>query len=246
MKMRLIDILIYLLLFILVISFPVDLLKLPYFANFLIHIGLRLILLVFYIFKIRQNKIKIKSDKTIKEMLIFLPFFLICFSNIFASLFTGGFTFSSPDVLILVLQILLCFISAILEEIIFRLFIHNSLTKYEPIKRIFLSALIFALCHFINVINVRSVDALISLLLQTCYTFGLGLILGFIYEYTSSLIFVVIIHFAFNMFNDVLYALFGGYSSVLGFILTAVGIAILMSIYGIILYKCKFKNALYK
>ena len=84
--------------------------------------------------------------------------------------------------------------------------------------------------------------AFVNVLIQTVYTFGLGLVLGFIFEYSHSLSFVVILHFAFNLFNDVLYGFFGGYTSDIVFILTPITIALLAATYGIVLYIRKYKN----
>lgn len=242
MKLSLTDLLIYLLIFIFVVCLPVDLLRLPVEVELTILISLRVTLLAFYIYVILKNKIKIFGNNSIKELLIFLPFFLICFSNVFASLIYGGFVGPSSNGLVLFLKILLCLFGAILEEILFRLFIQNALVKYRPIGRIILSALIFALCHLINAANARSVDAFVNVLLQTVYTFGFGLIIAFIYEYSHSLIFVTILHFVFNLFNDVLYQFFGGYTSTLVFILGGLVSFILVFGYGLFLYKYKFQN----
>ena len=242
MKLQLIDLLIYILLFIFVVSLPVELLNIGLSFELLIKIGLRLALLAFFIYVILKNKIKIFGQSTFKELLIFLPFFIICFSNIFASLIGGGFNFVKSSGLNLFLGIVLCLVSAVLEEIVFRLFIQTSLVDRSPLSRIILSALIFGLCHLINVVNVRSANASLDVLIQTVYTFGLGLVLGFIYEYGHSLLFVVVLHFAFNIFNDVLYGFLGGYTSTLVFILTGVVIALLAGAYGVVLYIKKYKN----
>ena len=242
MKSQLIDLLIYILLFIFVVSLPVDLLRIELAYELIIRIGLRVILLIFFIYVIWKNKIKVFGNSTFKELLIFLPFFIICFSNIFASLIGGGFDYVKSSCLVLFLEILLCLVGAVLEEIVFRLFIQTSLVNRSPLSRIILSALIFALCHLINVVNVRSATAFVNVLIQTVYTFGLGLVLGFIFEYSSSLVFVVILHFAFNLFNDVLYGFLGGYTTDLVFILTAVVVAMLVAAYGIVLYIKKYRK----
>ena len=242
MKSQLIDLLIYILLFIFVVSLPVDLLRIELAYELIIRIGLRVILLIFFIYVIWKNKIKVFGNSTFKELLIFLPFFIICFSNIFATLIGGGFDSVKNSFLVLFLEILLCLVGAVLEEIVFRLFIQTSLVNRSPLSRIILSALIFALCHLINVVNVRSATAFVNVLIQTVYTFGLGLVLGFIFEYSSSLVFVVILHFAFNLFNDVLYGFLGGYTTDLVFILTAVVVAMLVAAYGIVLYIKKYRK----
>ena len=241
MKLKLTYLLIYILLFVFVVCLPIDLLNLSFAITLTIQIVVRLALLGFYIYVIWTNKVKIFKGGAFKELIIFLPFFLICFSNIFASLIGGGFKFVKSSGLILFLQIVLCLVGAILEEIVFRLFVQTSLVTHRPISRILLSALIFALCHLINIVNVRSVDALLGVLLQTIYTFGLGLVLGFIFEYSNSLVFVMVLHFAFNLFNDVLYVFFGGYTTTLVFVLTAVIISLLVGAYGIVLYYKKYR-----
>ena len=212
MKLTLTNLLIYIILF-------VDLLNLSFAITLTIQIVVRLALLGFYIYIIWKNKVNIFNGSAFKEIIIFLPFFLICFSNIFASLIGGGFNFVKSSGLILLLQIVLCLVGAILEEIVFRLFVQTSLVNHRPISRILLSALIFALCHLINIVNVRSVDALLGVLLQTIYTFGLGLVLGFIFEYSHSLVFVMVLHFAFNLFNDVLFCHYDLFQLILLFIL---------------------------
>jgi len=241
MKLKLIDLLIYLLLFIFIVSLPVDLLNLPIDYELDILIGVRAALLIFFIYIIWKNKIKVFEKPLFKEILLFLPFFLICFNNFIASFINGGFEPLS-DGYILFLEIFLCLISAVLEEIIFRLFIQNFLENKTPLARILLSAAIFALFHFINAVNVRSVVAFINVLFQVVYTFGLGLAIAFIYEYSRSFITVVLMHFFFNLFNDVLYGFLQGFSSNLVFIFTSVIMALLAVSYGVVLYLTKFKK----
>ena len=241
MKLKLIDLLIYLLLFIFVVSLPVDCLNLPIDYELDILLGLRAALLIFFIYVIWKNKIRLFENSLNREILLFLPFFLICFNNFIASFINGGFN-PLIDGYILFLEIILCLTSAVLEEILFRLFIQNSLENKTPVVRIILSATIFALCHFISVVNVRSVFAFINLLFQVAYTFGLGLALAFIYEYSRSFAMVVLLHFFFNLLNDVLYGFLQGFSSNLAFILTSVIMALLAVSYGVILYLTKFKK----
>lgn len=242
MKLNLIDVLIYLLLFIFVVCLPIDLLKTGIVVELIIKISVRLILLLFYFYIIHKREGNIFYRLTFKEFILFLPFFIICFSNIFASLIDGGFNYVKTDGVVLFLGIVLCLFTALLEEIVFRFFIHSSLVEHKPIPRILLSALIFGLCHLVNLANVRSVDALLNVLLQMVYTFGLGLVLGFVFEFSHSLILVTILHFCFNLFNDVLYSFFGGYTSDIAFILTAVVISLLVVLYTLFLYFKKFKK----
>lgn len=167
-----------------------------------------------------------------------LPFLLATVSNIIASSIDGGFTMVSLSPILVGLYSLLIFLIAVSEEIVFRLFIHNSLSNTSSLKRIFGSAGIFALMHLLNLVNVSTVGALVSVLVQTVYTFGLGLLLGFLYEYGHSLTSCVVLHFTFNMLNRVIYNyVLGGYSSNIAFYLTAVVIGVILGVYIFLLYK---------
>ena len=232
------DLLIFILLFIFVAAFPVDLIKVDLMYQLLIQIGLRCLLLTFYIYLIIKNKIKIFGVASWRHILMCLPFLLATVSNIIASSIDGGFTMVSLSPTLVGLYSLLIFLIAVSEEIVFRLFIHNSLSNTSSLKRIFGSAGIFALMHLLNLVNVSTVGALVSVLVQTVYTFGLGLLLGFLYEYGHSLTSCVVLHFTFNMLNRVIYNyVLGGYSSNIAFYLTAVVIGAILGVYVFILYK---------
>lgn len=84
--------------------------------------------------------------------------------------------------------ILICLISPISEEILYRGAIFSYLRKNYSLKfSIFTQALIFSIFHF---------D-----IIQSMYTFILGIILGVIYRYTNSLIGVILMHMLFNIFG---------------------------------------------
>lgn len=84
--------------------------------------------------------------------------------------------------------ILTCLISPISEEILYRGFVFGYLRKNYNLKfSIFTQALIFSIFHF---------D-----IIQSMYTFILGIILGIIYTYTNSLIGSILMHMLFNIFG---------------------------------------------
>ena len=91
MKFRLIDILIFALLFIFVAAFPVDLIPIDAIYKLVIQIGLRLLILGYYIYIIAINRINIFRFYNWKRLLLFVPFLLICFSNLIASGIEGGY-----------------------------------------------------------------------------------------------------------------------------------------------------------
>ena len=237
MKFRFSDLLIFALLFIFVAAFPVDLFNIDATYKLLIQISLRLLILVYYIYICFVNRINIFKFSNLTRALLFVPFLLACFSNLIAFGLDGanstGVTMCSGY---LSLFIIYHFVGAVVEEFLFRLFIQSQLVKVGSIKRIFYGAMIFALFHLLNMVNISTVDGLVNVLIQVAYNFGLGILLGFVYEYTYSLPVCILLHFAFNFFNTVLYQYMGCVTSNFAFYLTAVVIALVLAIYTFLIY----------
>ena len=242
MRFRLSDILLFALLFVFVAAFPVDLIPLDLTYQLLVRIGLRLLLLTYYIYIIVKYKIKVFGNANIRNLLLCLPFFIICGSNFVSSSIVGGFAGPTMSVINMVLSTFLTLFVAISEEIVFRLFIHNNIMVSSSIKRIFASAGIFALMHLLNIVNVRHVEGLVTVLIQTVYTFGLGILLGVMYEYSYSLVGCVVLHFCFNFFNDTLYTYYGGYTSTLCFYLTAAVCGVVVLTYAVLITLLYFQS----
>lgn len=242
MRFRFSDLLLFVLIFVFVTAFPVDLIPVNLFWQLMIRIGLRLMLLGYYIYIIIKNRMKVFGIANIINVLLCIPFVLISFSNITASLIDGGFSGVIEENSVFVAKIIMTLLIAISEEIVFRLFIHNSLYNTSSIKRIFASAGIFALMHLLNIVNVRYLEALVTVLLQTVYTFGLGLLLGILYEYGHSLTAAILLHFCFNFFNETLYEYLGGYCSSAAFYLTAVGYTIVVGAYAALITMFYFRK----
>lgn len=237
MKFRFSDLLIFALLFIFVAAFPVDLFRIDETYKLLIHISLRTLILVYYIYVCFVNRINIFKFYNLKRLLLFLPFLLACFSNLIAFGLDGGH-FASVTMTpgYLSLFIIFHFLGAIVEEFLFRLFIQSALVRVGSIKRIIYGATIFALFHLLNMVNISTVDGLVTILIQVAYSFGLGILLGFVYEYTYSLPACILLHFAFNFFNTVLYQYMGCVTSNFAFYLTAVVIALVLAAYTFLIY----------
>lgn len=231
MRLSFYDLLLFLLLFVFVAAFPVDLIPVDLTYHLLIQIGLRALLLTYYIYLIIKHKIKVFGTGNWRNILFCVPFLLVSVSNIIATAIDGKFVGISLSPIDMVLYTVLTLFVAVSEEIIFRLFIHSSLYRTSSIKRIFGSAGIFALMHLLNLVNVSTVPALVSVLIQTVYTFGLGILLGFLFEYGHSLLSCIFLHFAFNFFNTTLYEYLGGTCSDLSFYLTALVIGVVLAIY---------------
>ena len=239
MRFKVTDLLIFILLFIFVSAFPVELFHISEFYQLLIRIGLRLLILIYYIYICFTNRINIFKFYNLKRILLFVPFMLACFSNLIAAgidVAYPGYTVMSDGIFSML--IIYHFLGAIVEEFLFRLFIQNALVNASSMKRILFSAAIFALFHLLNVVNVSTVDGLVTVAIQVAYNFGLGILLGFVYEYTYSLPACITLHFCFNFFNTVLYQYLGcsTRTSDFTFYLTAVVIAVVLAAYITLIY----------
>ena len=238
MRFRLSDILIFTLLFIFVVAFPVDLLPLNATYKLIVQIGLRLLILAYYIYIFIRARYNIFKFYNWKRLLLFTPFLLASFSNLIASAIDGGYGgYVTYTNLYLALLIIFHLLVAILEEFLFRLVIQNSLLNSSSLKRIFVSAAIFALFHLLNIVNISSVEGLVTVLIQVAYNFGLGILLGFIFEYSYSIVGCIFVHFSFNFFNTILFEYLNCECSPFTFYMTAVVIAVVLAVYTFLIYK---------
>ncbi len=236
--MKFTDLLILALLFIFVVAFPVDLLPISATYRLLIQISLRLIIIVYYVYICHRNRINIFKFYNWKRILLFTPFLLASFSNLIAAGIDKGYpgmvTMSDEYFSLLIIFYLL---GAIVEEFLFRLFIQRALVNASSIKRILVSAAIFSLFHLLNIINISSVEGLVTVAIQVVYNFGLGILLGFLYEYSYSLPACITLHFSFNFFNTVLFEYLGCKCSQFTFYMTAVVIAVVLAAYTFLVYR---------
>jgi len=238
MRMKFTDILILALLFIFVIAFPTDLIPVSNTYRLLIQISLRLLILIYYIYICYTNRINIFKFYNWKRILLFTPFLLASFSNLIAAGIDHGYSgqimYSDAYFSLLILY---HFLGAIVEEFLFRLFIQRALVNASSIKRILVSAAIFALFHLLNIVNISSVEGLVTVAIQVVYNFGLGILLGFLYEYSYSLPACITLHFSFNFFNTVLFQYLGCECSQFTFYMTAVVIAVILAAYTFVIYR---------
>lgn len=243
-KFSIFDTLIVSFLFIFVVSFPFE-----YFSSFLPVYGILLLKIIFRLFLLGYSlKIIIQNNISFgkinfKNIALFIPFLIACFTNLLSAIFNNPYTFISSFDINLILEIIIVILTAINEEIVFRLFIYNSLKIQNRLLKILAGAGIFGAFHLLNLISPSFVNILPSVLLQSVYTFGLGLILCFIYEFGCSLIPCIIYHFIFNFFNQLFVTkIMIIYQNNFAYIIIAVVVSSLLVGYGLLLYFLKFKN----
>ena len=125
MRFRFVDLLLFALLFIFINSFPIDLITTDELTRLLIRIGLRALLLGYDIYVIWRNRINIFKFANYRNVGLFLPFVLICFSNIIAASIAGLNFGVSINSVMLPLIIIYYLLGVILEEFLFRFFIQK-------------------------------------------------------------------------------------------------------------------------
>lgn len=242
MRFKYIDIVLFILLFVFITAFPVDLIPVDPIWRSVIEIGLSIIVLTYLCYVINRKGAKVFGVSNLRNLLFCIPFILASCSNLLSALIDGGKLAVTVDPLFFVLASIHTLLVCINEEIIFRFFVQNSLIGANSFKRIFASAAIFSLMHLLNLVNVSTVNSLVNVLIQVVYTFGLGILLGIIMEYSYSLIGCIILHFSFNFLNTNVYIYLGFYSSTLSYFLTAAVIALLLAAYIFVMYKVYFKK----
>lgn len=201
-KTKVLDILLVSLIFLFLVSFPFDLwIK----NSFYLYLAETLARFIFVVFLLMYNHFKKLITIPIchfkKADLLLLPLLPILFCNFYYLLeMRNGFRITLDGTFFI--QIFFQISVALSEELLFRSLIQNCLFSKRTLTRIFASSLIFALFHltyFFSSFN------LISLFIPL-YTFGLGFLLGFIYEWSEkNFLYICGYHFLFNLINQVLY-----------------------------------------
>ena len=197
-KIQLVDFLLVLFAFIFVVSFPFNLFIKDDITLIYAEFSFKLLFIFVVLYYIKPLFKDTYKKKASLSDLVFLPFILISFSNIVVAILQNSkFTFSFSESFIL--ELILLLVSVFIEEYIFRYLSFKMLYQFKPLNRIIISSLIFGLMHFLNFLSTFDPQSLI----QVAYTVGLGLILGFIFEFTNNnFLFVFMFHVMFNFFND--------------------------------------------
>lgn len=239
-KNKIYDLSIIILLYIGISCIPFSLIPIPSFLVTIFQIISQIIIFGLVLFILKKSPLKKSAEKkSSKEFIAFLPLFIICFSNFFCLLIPESniaFSFSFP----LLLEIVLSILIAWNEEYIFRLLLINNLDESKTtLYKILISSCIFALCHLTHFISTLNPVALIDVV----YTFGVGLILGFIYVYSESLALVFVFHSFYNIINNNLAQNWISYgNNAFLYYLINIIVGLVAGIYLLVLYLLKLKK----
>lgn len=197
-KNKIYDLIIIILLYIGISSLPFNLIPISNFFITILRISAQI--LAFFIIQCFLKKSKlIKQVDNSKghSLLLFLPLFIVCFSNFFCLLDSSNsfeFSFNGDLILTIFLSILIAFN----EEYIFRLLLITNIPDEKgSLYKIIISSLIFSLCHLTHFLSsFNPVD-----LIDVVYTFGIGIVLGLIFVYGKSFVLAVVYHALYNVIN---------------------------------------------
>lgn len=202
----------------------------------IINIILKLISLGFIIYYSKKEKFeKFEFAKPSKYHLILLPFMLVTFSNLFVAIIDKCSINTKINYLILILDLINISLTAIIEELIFRHYLYKEfITKQTMFKSIIYTSLIFGGMHLLNINSFASIP---YCLLQSIYTFGIGLVLSIIYIFSKNIIYPIIFHFLFNFLNDSIIIHIFNIEWNLVFFIVNIIIGLLTGLYGLFVYK---------
>lgn len=204
---------------------------------FILNLLFELIALVVFFVMIKKEELKHNFySKIKKKYLYFLPFILICFTNFIIVFINKDIINHSYNELDLIFDIILCIPNVLVEEFIFRYLILYELNhNVSEFRAILFSALIFGGIH---IFNITSLSVIPIVLLQVLYTFGIGLILGLVYTKSKcNIIYPIILHLVFNVFNDILVTNLFILSWNLNFFLVNIIVTIIIGLYSVFIYK---------
>jgi membrane protease YdiL (CAAX protease family) len=203
-------------------------------SNFTITM-IRLGSLIGFYFYFKYYQIKKDGLPSRLNIFLFIPFFIMCFSNLIFLLFTLSFPWSMTNSLYVLNWLIYALCTALVEEYLFRFGLINVLyKKFSKEWTLLISSAVFALLHLVNLFSGSSVGVTFA---QVGYTFVLGLILGFLYLYGGGHFWLVVLyHFCFNFFNDYLFILLYQGEWDYRFYVTNIVIGVVVLAYGVFLY----------
>ena len=168
---------------------------------------------------------------SLRPLLILLPTFIVVISNyLYAWIINEHTVIYFPNYGYL--QLIFIALAVIIEEILFRYLILSFLRPMGAFKAIIYSSLLFALFHLSHYFSsFNPVD-----LIKVIYSFGLGVILGALYYYSHSLIPSIVLHLSFNVLNDYLFTGLYNVNHQFWYYFINASLGIIVAIYLILIY----------
>ncbi len=202
--------------------------------RFLLNLALRLSFIVFLVVLMFQDKIQRPLfTKGKKSDLLLLPLLLITVSNLFVVIVTKS-PVTDFDQVLVTKGLGVALLAVLAEELVFRVVLINQLLKKNtPIMAIVISALIFGSIHLAGITSITSI---LPNLVQVAYTTFLGLGAGLLYVFTKNFVWPFLFHLLFNVLNGVIIPSAFAINIDYVYYLVNGSIAVLIGIYGILIY----------
>lgn len=202
--------------------------------RFWLILALRLSFIVFLVVLMFQYKIKRPLfTKGKKSDLFLLPLLLITITNLFVVIVTKAPVTDLNQVLV-TKGLGVALLAVLAEELVFRVvLIDQLLKKNTPLVTIVISALIFGSIHLANITSLASI---LPNLVQVAYTTCLGLGAGLLYVFTKNFVWPFLFHLLFNILNGVIIPSAFAINIDYVYYLVNGSIAVLIGIYGILIY----------
>ena len=183
-----------------------------------IELGLRVSYLVFIIlFSIFTKIAKSYTGKTIwTNIFLLLPLFFVAFVNIFYLGIVANVPivnpfdsiFNNDGVITLeVLKFLSIVITVVEEELLFRYILQRNLRVGHKLVRILITSAIFAVSHFFTMLYAGNGVIIPIDLLEIVFYFGIGIVLGVLYEYTNNIIVSITFSMIYSICGEMIYVI---------------------------------------
>lgn len=204
--------------YVFIIAFPVYLFTNDLLVIRIVELSLRVAYFVFIIiFSILTKLAKSFTGQTrFSNLFLLLPLFFVAFTNIFyLSVIKGTVVVFNPFTdAINALWFVSLIVGCVEMEILFRFIIQKNLTLGHKLVRILVAAAIYAITYisitFYSELSINPETGKIAFmapidLFEVVFQFGIGIILGFLYEYTNNLIVPVTFNIIYTLSNQILF-----------------------------------------
>lgn len=228
-------------LFVLFTSIPFDLWITNETVVYVLQMILKIGFLILAIFYIKKEGYRYEwSGKLQWKHSILLPFLLLCFSNLVVCLIQSSPMKDIQDYHGIVMDFFFYLLVAVSEELVFRYVLFQELQTHQgKLKAMLISSMIFGGLHLLNINSLASIP---TCLVQSLYTFGLGMVLSLVYMDTKNLSVTILFHFLFNFMNDSLVSnLFDMEWDVAFYVINSI-FAVVFLVYGGMIYLCKIRK----
>jgi len=230
-KFRFSDFAFLLCIYLAIAFFPLSLFSINDFYIQIIGIALRAVYLIFIFVYLNKRKIINLNRCNFINCLLLFPCFVVCFSNLIVATIAGSFN-TDVEFSNFYVEIIFCLMTALCEEMIFRMAGFKAFESKKPIVRILIVSALFGVAHLFNFFN--SYNLLVFV--QATYTFFIGILLGLMYEYGENIGLPILFHFAFNVFNNNLFNKIAVISDDFKYYLINILIGVVCGVYCLIIY----------